>query len=503
MKIKSYHQALKYLDSFIKPVIFAKITPEQARKRDPLDRMRKLLELLGNPQDKFPSILVGGTSGKGSTAYLISHILTTAGYKTGFTLSPHLEKVNERIQINEKPIDDETFTRLVSSIVRTIQLMKKTDVGEPSHFEILIAMAFLYFAKQKVDIAVVEVGLGGRWDATNTLHALIYVLTNVSLDHTAILGDTIEKIAREKAEIVKKFQISSIRQIFDSKVAQTRGAQGKNFKYQINTNQQIPKNPIFITGAKQASVINIVKEKCREAGAELCRLNKEFRFNIVKQGKQSTIFDFTSNEHKNIPFRRLELSLLGDFQVENASLAVQTVLQLRKFKFEVSEGHIRQALRTAFFPGRFEILKFEIILDGAHNPEKMRAFIQSVKKLYQNKKKIFLISFKEDKNIDSMLNYITEEADVIIATEFSSEVYVSNQKAMKAQFIAQEIKKLNKKEIKVIAQANPKKALDILISQYRKVNTLGIITGSLYLVGEMRGYLKRYKRTKTKSFAYT
>src|SRR3989344_3641959 len=230
MNIGNYMEALNYLESFIGKVVF-KVDPETVKLHPPLDRMKILLKLLDNPQDKFKSILVGGTSGKGSTAYLISHILTTAGYKTGLTISPHLQKINERIQINGKSISDEGFVKLLNLIIPAIEkmsfdfaqgkvgaparhrLLPKASAGGPSYFEILIAMAFLYFAEQKVDIAVVEVGMGGEFDATNTLYPLIAVLTNVSLDHTNILGGSVQKIARTKAGIIKnRSSLRSLRQ---------------------------------------------------------------------------------------------------------------------------------------------------------------------------------------------------------------------------------------------------------------------------------------------------
>lgn len=192
-----------------------KLTPSFLKHHDPLERTRALLDLLGNPQNKFPSVLIGGTAGKGSTAYLISHILTTAGYKTGLTISPHLQKINERIQINNQQISDEKFVKLLNFVIPAIEDMKGISVGlanpdlapqgAPSYFEILIAMAFLYFAQNKVDIAVVEVGMGGEFDATNTLYPLVAVLTNVSLDHTNVLGGTVQKIARTKVGIIKGF----------------------------------------------------------------------------------------------------------------------------------------------------------------------------------------------------------------------------------------------------------------------------------------------------------
>jgi len=453
MQIKNYEDAVKYLASFIGKIVF-KVDRKTIKQHDPLERMRVFLSLLGNPQEKFKSVLVGGTSGKGSTAYLISHILTTAGYKTGLTLSPHLEKVNERLQINEQQISDLEFTKMTASMIRIIENMEKMDVGAParhrlakasaggpSYFEILVGMAFTYFAREKVDMAVVEVGMGGEFDATNTLNPLIAVLTNVSLDHTNILGKTVEKIAKTKAGIIKNHQI-------------------------------------VITGVKQRSVIKIIEEKCREVGAKLYRLEKDFKLTNLK------------------------LSLLGDYQVENASLAVQTVVQLRKFGFKVKEEDIRKALSTAFFPGRFEILRLTsfaqdkisstLILDGAHNPTKMRAFLSTLKKLYPKERKIFLVGFKFDKDISKMLKQIVKVADRIIVTEFKAKTDVAVHASAKALNLKSLIFNL-KSNVKVVVEKDSEKALhkalNYPITQLPNYQSIIVVTGSLYLVGEIRSML--------------
>ena len=194
----------------------------------------------------------------------------------------------------------------------------------------------------------------------------------------------------------------------------------------------------------------------------------------------------------------LELSMPAEYQVENATLAIETILNLKKFGFEISETHIRHALKTSFFPGRFELLrykilntKYQILLDGAHNPEKMHAIITSLQKVYPHERKVFLLAFKEDKNIKEMLKEIIPVADVIICTEFSSEVYVSNQKAMKAESIKYKVLSIKyAKKKNIIIEPDLKKALDILLSQLQQNSSLGIVTGSLYLVGEVRGKLK-------------
>ena len=491
MQIRSYKQAIEYLEGFIGKIRF-EITPEFIKKHDPLERMRVLLGLLGNPQEKFKSVLVGGTSGKGSTAYLISHILTTAGYETGLTISPHLQKINERIQINGQPVSDEQFLGMVSSIVDTIELMKKMEIGAASYFEIIVAMAFLYFAQQKVDVAVVEVGMGGEYDATNTLYPLVAVLTNVSLDHTNVLGGTVQKIARTKVGIIKGLRI--------------------NDKGLINNSSLIIHHLPVVTGVKQPSVVKIVEDKCKEVGAEVFRLHKDFDFKIKKESLEGSVFDFHSchseRSEESKKMLRLEpqhdnliLSLLGKHQVENASLAIETVLQLKRFGLEITEEHIRKALKTAFFPGRFEILRLTpfaqdktsstLVLDGAHNPTKMRAFLSSLKKLYPRSKKVFVIGFKNDKDIKSMLRQILKVADILIVTEFKAKTDMSNNASAEALNIKYQTSNIkHDKKTQILIEGDSAKALEkaFELAETEK-DSIIVVTGSLYLVGEVRSML--------------
>ncbi len=455
MKLKTYKESLNYLERFIGNIIFKRI--EDNVGYNPLDRMRTLLGFLENPEKKFKSILVTGTAGKGSTAYLISHILKTAGYKVGLTISPHLQKVNERLQMNGKEISEEQFVDLLNNVIPAIEKMSKTQISKPSYFEILIAMVFLYFAQEKVDLAVVEVGIEGKYDATNVLNPLMVILTNISLDHTQILGNTVEEIAKEAVQAIKQFSIN---------------------------------NQVVITGVKQPSVIKIVEERCREVGAKLLRLGKDFDESIIKNYK---------------------LSLLGDYQKENASLAVEAILCLRELGFDIEEEAIQKALKTAFFPGRFEILRVNsskfmvhgvyhqpstinhmLILDGAHNSAKMNAFISSLKKLFPLEKKIFVIAFKKDKNIKEMLKSILPVSDVIIATKFSMATDVSKNASADAVDIKNQILKI-KNKTKILVEENSKKALEkalelTAIQQFNN-SAITVVTGSLYLVGEIRSML--------------
>jgi len=443
MKIKIYSQAIDYIESFIGKIIF-KIKPRTSKNYDPLERMLVFLSFLGNPQNKFKSVLVGGTSGKGSTSYLISRALIIAGYKTGFALSPHLQKANERMQINGKEISDKKFVKLLNQVLPAIEKMKKHKVGAPSYFEILVGMAFKYFEDQKIDIAIVEVGMGGEFDATNILNPLISVLTNVSLDHIQSLGRTVEKIARTKAGIIK--------------------------------------GGVVVSGVKQPSVIKIVKDRCSKTNAKLNLLWRDFGYKIKKESTSKTDYDFISDSEV---FDDLQLSLLGHYQVENASLALKTILELRKLRFKISDEAIRKALKTAFFPGRFEIVKSDknlLILDGAHNPVKIREFLKSLKKIFPKEKKTFVVGFKFDKDIKKMLKEIINVADKIIVTQFNMKTDMMIYASAKVEDINKQIKR-TKYDGEIIIEKDLRKALRV---GFRRGGELTVVTGSLYLVGEAR-----------------
>ena len=298
--------------------------------------------------------------------------------------------------------------------------------------------------------------------------------------------------------------------------------------------------PIVVTGVKQPSVIRIVEKKCKEVGAEVFRIGKDFNFKIKKESLEGSFFDLTTNHDRGKQLNGLHLSLIGEFQVENASLAVETVLQLRKFGFRVSDKQIRKALKTAFFPGRFEVLpiargpvapssripspsvasslraldgtpssratpRLSIILDGAHNPTKMRAFIKALKKLFPNQKKIFVVGFKFDKDIPKMLKQIVRAADTIIVTEFHGKTDVNINASMKVSNLIRQLTdqisnlKYDKK-IKVMAEGKskaafsralkiPKQSTKQVQDMVRNDNYIIAVTGSLYLVGEVREYL--------------
>ncbi len=260
-----------------------------------LQGISRLLKELGNPQRKFRSVHIAGTNGKGSTAAMLAAVLTAAGYRTGLYTSPHLINFEERIRIDGRPIPRKSVAELTSRLSRSI---KKQS---PTFFEATTAIAFAYFAQKEVDVAVIETGLGGRLDSTNVVKPLLSVITNVTLEHTEILGDTLEKIAFEKAGIIKE------------------------------------KTPC-ITGVRDDRALAVVKRVCREQHAPLT-MGSGFQSIVRKSTLEGTLLDFRI---ANVNLKRLRLSLPGLFQIQNLALAIAAIEKLRdEFHLELSEEAIR------------------------------------------------------------------------------------------------------------------------------------------------------------------
>ena len=413
-----------------------------------LERIKALLSLLGNPQDRFVSIHVGGTSGKGSTATFLSYILKEAGFKVGLTLSPHVEGIRERIQINNKNISEKDFVRLMEKIKPYIEkVAKETDFGRPTYFETLVALAFWYFGQKKVQIGVVEVGLGGRLDATNVLSSKIQVITSVDLDHTEILGRTIEKIAKDKVEIIKL-------------------------------------GSLVVSAADQASVKKIIETKSKAEKAKLHLLGEDFGYKIKKTDLTGSVFDFWFGKRK---IKKLKISPLGDHQVENASLALAVIFGLGGRGYKISEKAIRYGLRRTFIPGRFEVIeqKSVVILDGAHNVAKIKAFLKTLKKLFPKRRKICVLAIKETKDYQGMAKELVKVMDVFILTSFKSGQ--EGPGSLLPHKLAGAIKQLVRGK-KVLVENESSQAIKKAI-RLAGPEDLICVTGSLYLVGETRGNL--------------
>ncbi|HEX8964908.1 MAG TPA: Mur ligase family protein [Patescibacteria group bacterium] len=448
MNFLSFKETISYLESdlFIRPSDF-----ESASKdKNPLDRFIYFLSLLDNPHKKFKSVVVSGTSGKGSTTIMIASMLTKAGYKTGQTISPHIETVTERLVINGQQITQNNFVLLINSILSAIEKMKESTFGLPSYFEILLAASFVYFATEKVDIAVVEVGLEGKYDGTNVLDPLAFVLTNISLDHTNILGDTIEKISQEATDRIS----------------------------------YLPKKSFVISAVKEDEIKKMVLEKSRESKATCQFLYENFSVVIKKSTKTGSEFNF---KNKHIHLQQIKLALVGQYQTENAALAIATILQLKTFGFSVTENQIKSALKDLKIQGRFEVEKKDnqmFILDGAHNSAKMQSFLQEVKKLYPSDKKIFIAGFTTGHDAKNMLLQIAKIADFIVLTQYEATTDLGKNRSVSLTQLQQFIHSQY-----VFPSASLKDALKKAYAIAKQQRGIIFVTGSLYLVGKTREYL--------------
>ncbi len=334
-----------------------------------LDRIRCLLEAVGTPHERLRAVHIAGTNGKGSVAAMIASVLHSAGYRVGLYTSPHLISYGERIQINHTWISERDVTALADELMPIADSM----ADKPTQFEFLTAIAFLYFARHKIDIAVVEVGLGGRFDATNVITPWVSVLTNVALDHTDLLGDTIEKIAWEEAGIAKK-------------------------------------NVPLVTGERKREALAVIERECATVGAPL-----------VPARDRTRRLDFTWDyqEFEIASLGRVRVKLLGGYQEENLAVALEALRVLQEH-LEIPAEAIMQGLERAWWPGRFEVVQREpyvIVLDGAHNPHAVRALrddLRRYREKYRIKKSVLLFGVLKDKDYQAMAQTLFPEFDEIL-----------------------------------------------------------------------------------------
>ena len=396
-----------------------------------LDNIKELLKIFGKPQDKLKIIHITGTNGKGSVASFIASALRENNYKVGKFTSPYITNIREEIEINNEEISEEDFAKLATEVREKVEELDEKKIFV-SGFEILTSIAYIYFARNNLDFAVMEVGMGGRVDATNVMEKSIPVFCHISLDHANILGDTIGKIAHEKGGIIKE----------NSKV----------FSYP----QEV------------------------EARAELKKLSKEknsdfYEFSqdeveILSSNEEGNIFNFRN--HKNV-----EISLIGDHQALNASLALM-VLDFLKKDYGLDEEKIKVGLKKAKNIGRTECLSKDplIIIDGSHNLDSIERIEESVKKFSYNKL-ILGFSLLKDKDHDHILKKIENIADKIVLTEIDSDRH-TDLKELEAEF-----KKFSKKEIYPIK--NREEAVEKTLSLAGEGDMI-LWCGSLYLIKDIR-----------------
>lgn len=337
-----------------------------------LENMQDLLGRLGNPQNELVFVHIAGTNGKGSVMNFISTVLTEEGYKTGRYLSPTIFEYRERFQINGKYISKAELGRFMEPVRNAAEAMAAEGKNHPTAFEIETALCFLWFREKKCDIVVLETGLGGRLDATNVIPApLLCVLTSISMDHMAFLGDTLEKIAWQKAGIVKA----------GSRV---------------------------VTGKQKPEAMKVITEACEKLGCPYSVSDPE-EISGIKYGLEKQRFSYGS--HKG-----LEITMAGNYQIENGALAVEALDRLGELGFPVKDEKLRRGLLQAKWPGRFEIVgrKPLFLVDGAHNEDGADKLARSIQFYFTNRRIIYIMGILKDKEADKIIRNTCRYAEAVI-----------------------------------------------------------------------------------------
>ena len=396
-----------------------------------LDRIKALLKALGNPQDKVPGIIIAGTNGKGSVAAAISSILSAQGYKAGLYTSPHLINITERIKISDLQISESELSSIILEIKETAE---KSLSETPSYFEVITAAAFLYFARQKVDFNVLEVGMGGRWDATNVITPLLSLITNITLEHTEYLGETIAQIAAEKACIIK------------------------------------PSVPVVTSAVDEA--LEVIVKNSKELGSPIFIYGREF----LTIGNNTDNFCY---EGISCNMENLNSNLKGSYQLNNMAIAIAAIETLENsHHVTIAEQSIRDGLSNIKWGGRFEIARESppLILDSAHNPGAAKLLAESIEHSYPDTQFTFLIGMLDDKGHDEFFRQVSRVADKLIITKVPSERTANIDQLLS---IANEYIK----NIEIIED------YETAYSKLLESNKPSCITGSLYLVGAIKNLI--------------
>ena len=395
-----------------------------------LSRVHALCEALGNPQDDLRFIHVAGTNGKGSTSSMLDSVLREAGYRVGLYTSPFIMRFNERIRVDGEEIPDEDLARMTEKIRPIAETME----DRPTEFELITAIAFDYFKERGCDIVVLECGLGGRFDATNVIKtSLLSLITGISKDHVAILGDSIEKIAWEKAGIIK------------------------------------PHVPVIFGGEDEIARAVIQKE-AKENDSNFSTVDHG-KIKIKSADLSGSKFDFC--DHENI-----KISLLGTYQPRNAAMVLRAVDMLRELGISIPDSAVREGLAKARWAARFEVISNDplIIFDGSHNAEGIRAAKESVLQYFGDKKVIVISGVLRDKEYEKIAEDISEIA---------SEVFTITPENPRALTAGEYARVIEEKGAKATPTSSINEALRSAINEVNKTGSAIVILGSLYTYGDV------------------
>ena len=416
-----------------------------------LGNIIKLMSSCGDPQKSYTCLHIAGTNGKGSTSAIIASILRVLGLRVGLFTSPHLVSFTERIRVNDEQITEFEVVHLAEELRAKILNLQSSDPDFlPTFFEVVTAMTLLYFEKKQIDVAVVEVGMGGRLDATNIVTPEVSVITNISYDHSEFLGDTLEQIAREKAGIIKK-------------------------GVPVIVSSQVPE------------VLEVIEEKAEEIGTVLYLYGRDFSSILKKENVSGVYFDFQGNH--SLILDELYLPLAGEHQMENASVAIKAVelFNERSPKPAVTHNSIRDGLSKVKWPGRLEMIKREppILIDGAHNPAAAVVLSRALASTFlkQYKRMILVLGIMGDKDIDGIMKPLLPLASEIILCS------PSYQRAASPQRLADVAVFLGFPDVHIVPTV--KEALELAQNICEQTNSpltsnLIVVTGSFYTIGEAK-----------------
>ena len=422
----NYTETLAYLDSLGKFGIHLG-----------MERIEALLKELGNPEQKVRTIHVTGTNGKGSVTSMITNILLVSGLKVGKFTSPHLVRYNERIEVDGKEISDEDFALVVTAVRRAVESVMAKGTDQPTQFEVLTAAAFLHFALQKLDYAVIEVGLGGLWDSTNVITPVVSVITNVSLDHTDRCGKTVEEIAMQKAGIIK------------DGVPVVTAAEGEALG-PIQAMSLFKQAPLYIYG-------------------------KAFTGQEVTSSMEGQTFTLSAGDYHS----NYEVKLPGAHQILNTAVAVVAAKLASKQDNRINELALHQGVALTKWPGRLERIsqKPDVILDGAHNPAGAAVLRAALDKYYSGKKICFIFGMMGDKDISQVITTLFRKEDTVYTVRADEGTRAAEPEALAEQIGPQA------------------KAMHDLAAAYKTAlaevgeDGLVCVCGSLYLVGTFKKML--------------
>ncbi len=453
----SYLEALRYLNSLNN---YEQKSGYSYSDSFDLERMKGFLRLLGEPQIGLKCLHIAGSKGKGSTCVFAAHILRKAGFNVGLYTSPHLIDCRERIRILRKSqkskiksqndfegmISRDELAGLVERIKPAIKRYNRVSkFGDLTFFEAFTALAFMYFKEKKVDFAVLETGLGGRLDATNSVNSFACAITPISYEHTDKLGNTLREIAVEKAGIIKSHNVTK--------------SQGPRL--------------IVISAPQEKEALAVIREKCRQTKARLFEVGKDI---IYQKTKNSFSIKGIFGRYDNLKIR-----LLGEHQLINAAAAVGLVEALRFFNIKIDSDSIKNGLAEALWPGRCEIASRKplVVLDGAQNAASVKALKEAIKDNFEYKKLILILGISSDKDLSGICRQLNGWADQVILTRAKSS-RAENPEALAGYF------KANNSSI----AAGMREALR-RVFKMAEAKDLILVTGSLFVVGEARDFLNK------------